>query len=315
MLLLFYHTHAQTTLHWKMLPSDANPAIKHPRHLYLIGDTALFLGSRHYLSKVDTSGVYPIYYSSNDQSVIRSIVQHNDTLFFSVENNGVYFISKEDYTDIHSTPFSRKEIHYWAMCTYKHQLVVTGWPRNIAFYDSLQYSWEYSFDLIQNAKGVIFQIEQHEEYLYATLYEGGVFRYKDEKWEAINKGLPSNLRVRGILTHNKFQYVATEEGIYYRPLKKTTWTKVNGSFGDAKLVELIGLENYIFATGCNGELFMSNNDGKSWKSVHIQNSEGYVVYGAAIMHDKLFLSAESTNEKPSGVFTIPLSELKNYITE
>lgn len=297
-----------------MLPSDANPAIKHPLHLFLLNDSTLYLGTQHYLCKVDSIQLTPIYYNADDKSVIRSVVQHNDTVFFSVQNHGIYYIGK-DYTDIHSTPFSRNESTYWSMCTFNHQLVVTGHPRKIAFYDTLAYGWKYSFDLIQNAQGTIFQIEQHGQELYASLYEGGVFRWEHDKWIPINKGLPNDLSVRGIILHHDKQLVATDHGIYYRKTNSTSWKPAIGNLVDVKISEIINNGNWLIATGVNGELFLSSDDGIHWKKIIIAEAEGYIIHSAAILKNKLYLSAESTTDKPSGVFTIPVAEIRKHITE
>lgn len=294
-----------------MLSSDANPAIKHPLHLFLLNDSTLYLGTHHYLCKVDSVELTKVYYNADEKSVIRSVVQHNDTTFFSVQNHGIYYIGK-DYTDIHSTPFSRNESTYWSMCTFNHQLVVSGHPRKIAFYDTLEYGWKYSFDLIQNAQGTIFQIEQHGHELFATLYEGGVFKWEHDKWIAINKGLPEDLRVRGIIMHHDKQLVASDHGIYYRKSNSNAWKPANGDLNDVKISEIISDGNSLIATGVDGELFISNDEGIHWNKILIENAQGYIIHSAAIMKNKLYLSAESTNTNPSGVFTIPLTDIRKH---
>ncbi|MCU0416426.1 MAG: hypothetical protein MUE33_04480 [Cytophagaceae bacterium] len=300
--------HAQS-LQWKLIPSSADPAIHHPLHLFILKDSIIYLGTHHYLCIVDSNEVFPIYYNPDEKSIVRSIVEHHDTVFFSVQNKGVYYIDKSDYTDVHSTPFSRNESGYGSMCSYNHQLVVTGWPRKIAFYDSLQYSWEYSFDLIQNAQGTIFQIEQQGKDLYATLYEGGVFMWEKKQWIALNKGLPEDLKVRGILGVSDKQFVATDQGVYQRPLKSTTWKKIETTFPQEAITEIISYDKWIIALGVRGVIYLSKDKGNTWSRKTIEHSDGYILHSIAILHNTVFITGESTTSTPSGVFKISLQNL------
>ncbi len=288
-----------------------------PRELFKINDTTLYLGCRYYLFRVLKDSLRLELKVNGSENVIRSVVGYDSTIYVSAQDNLVLQkTSDAGWVNIMKGHKAKGEIN-WEMVEYNSALIYSAWPRWLEYYNFEAKTWTSSSMLDKRGQGVIADFKKTDKDLFVALYGGGVYkksRIKDD-WLACNKGLPANLNVRGMeVIDDKLLFAATEDGVYYTNLKSIHWklcqpTKVV----ETKYVDLMYHNGILYATGINGELMVSKDQGRHWSRVIINGATGYVLYSIEAMGPGLYLSADGQGKKTSGVFTIPIYTIESGI--
>lgn len=319
------------TVKWTQIKMPLPAKSLVPRELFKIDDTTLYLGCRHYLLKVSKDSLRLEFENKNKSAngVIRSVVAYEDMLYVSNMNGSIIMkpmnasAGKDDDDDddeedsvwVNLFDKSNRTVNgiNWEIVVYQSELFYTTWPRWTEIYNFSTQSWRTSTSLNRHALGVTSGFETTDTDLFIALYGGGVYKKNAnvDTWVNCNKGLPKDLNVRGIESiENKFLFAATENGVYYSPMTKFGWkvckpTQIVG----LKYVDLMYYNNVLYATGTDGQLLFSKDQGKTWTNVQIENSAGYVLYSIEAIGSDLYISADGQGSLPSGVFTIPIEEI------
>ncbi|MBO1350455.1 MAG: hypothetical protein EBE86_025155 [Hormoscilla sp. GUM202] len=99
---------------------------------------------------------------------------------------------------------------------------------------------------------------------------GGVFSYKDQKWQSISTGSLKNADVRALVREPKSQslFVGTNYGIFRSPDDGENWVEINKGLIDINIYSLaINDKGYIFAGATGGNVFRSIDLGESWVEI------------------------------------------------
>lgn len=288
-----------------------------PRELFKINDSTLYLGCRYYLLRVFKDSLRLELKVNGSENVIRSVVGYDSTIYVSAKGNLVLEkMNDVDWVDIMNGYTARGDIN-WEMVEYNSELIYSSWPRWLEYYNFEAKTWTSSSMLDQRGQGVIADFKKTDQDLFVALYGGGVYkkdRTKDD-WLDCNKGMPENLNVRGMeVVDNKLLFAATEDGVYYTSLKSMHWKLCQQTKKiETKYVDLMYHNGILYATGINGELMVSKDQGKHWNRVIINGATGYVLYSIEAMGQDLYLSADGQGKKPSGVFSIPIHTIASGV--
>lgn len=302
-----------STIKWKKVHTNITPANFVPRELFKVNDTTLYLGSRFFLSKVTKDSLDIQFKASKTTQVVRSVATYDNVTYISVSDSSI-FSKSADGTWKNMLEDQPEKVYYgWEMIEYKSELISTAWPRWISTYNFLNETWTSSSMLDARGKGYISDFTKTHNDLFVSLYGGGVFRKdrNNDEWYNCNKGLPTNLNVRGVLAVKNFTlFAATEQGVYYSPVGKIKWKPCKQTQNkNIKFVDLMYYNDVLYATGVDGEFFYSKDMGKTWKQIFIDNSTGYVLYSVEVIGEDMYFSADGQGKRPSGVFVVPLAEI------
>ena len=302
---------------WTQVNSSIPDDLFVPRELFKINDTTLYLGCRYYLIRVTKDSLRIALKMNGSENVIRSVVEHDSAIYASAKDNLVLEKTRDgDWVNIMKGYKAKGDIN-WEMVEYNSELIYCAWPRWLEYYNFETKTWTSSFMLDQRGQGVVADFKKTDHNLFVALYGGGVYKKDKSKddWLNCNKGLPKNLNVRGLeVIDNKLLFAATEDGVYYTKLRSIHWKPCQQTKNVAtKYVDLMYHNGVLYATGINGELMVSKDQGKHWNRVIINGATGYVFYSIEAMGENLYLSADGQGKKPSGVFTIPIHTIESGI--
>jgi photosystem II stability/assembly factor-like uncharacterized protein len=107
----------------------------------------------------------------------------------------------------------------------------------------------------------------HNNTLFIGTEEHGVYRSVNAgvKWTLTNNGLPSALKVNEISTFGDVIMLATDKGMFKSADDGLNWSAMN-DVPEQEINCISKVDNYILA-GTWGDVFLSENQGLSWRSV------------------------------------------------
>src|SRR5262249_3915778 len=113
--------------------------------------------------------------------------------------------------------------------------------------------------------------------IFATVDDSGLFRWtsSDDKWAAVNNGLPANLTPQAVASKSGMIFAAVNNSIFMSNDNGSSWSKIITDLPSGRIGALAANSTHLFA-GLPFGVYVSSDDGATWQSTSNGPPDGRV---------------------------------------